>query len=786
MAMGLITCIWFFVGFGTAFGPGLYGSQLVGDPTSCVAFSCLSEYKPYMMAGTTTPYGSDTLPGWLYALYQNKFAVITPALASGAIADRLTLGPWTVFIGIWVLIVYAPWCKMVWGGGYFAEQGVVDFAGGIVVHTTSGWSALSIAKALGPRKHQDDMPHSVPLVLLGTALLWFGWFGFNAGSAYTPDGVAITAAVNSQMAAASAMLSWAVMHWWSTGKIGLIPLCVGSIAGLATITPAAGFVQPEEAVIIGILAGMVCFACIHIANGIEVDDALDVWAVHGMGGGLGSILVGFLADDQACLDKATAPGYCVNPGTVAMSPGQWRKQLEAVIICAAYSFAVSYAMITLMKQMMRLYPSHHIEIDDELGEKAYHHGPNSDSFTQPLLGDLGSGGQWETRADGSKAFVAGGGAPDSASGAVFMPPRVAVSGEVNPVGSTDGRLAGLPQKGKIMAEYVWLGGAETTGGFDIRSKSRTLDKVPTSADQLPVWNFDGSSTGQAPGEDSEVLLKPVAIYPDPFRGGCNIMVLCECMDPKMNPVASNTRAACAVACDRAKSHVPWFGIEQEYTLFEKDGVTPLGWPVGGEPKPQGPYYCSAGYDVSYGRNVMETHYRVCLYAGINISGTNAEVMPGQWEYQVGPCTGIEAGDQLWMSRYLMIRVCELLEVNISFDPKPIPGEWNGAGCHTNYSTAAMRKPGGYKEIIKAIEKLGPKHQEHIQIYGEGNDRRLTGRCETASINNFSYGVANRGASVRIPRSAEKEGMGYFEDRRPASNMDPYLVTGKIIQTTLLD
>lgn len=353
-------------------------------------------------------------------------------------------------------------------------------------------------------------------------------------------------------------------------------------------------------------------------------------------------------------------------------------------------------------------------------------------------------------------------------------------------GAVDPRLSGLPQKGKIMAEYVWLGGSETTGGFDIRSKSRTLEKRPTSLSQLPVWNYDGSSTNQAPGEDSEVLIVPVAMYPDPFRGGANIMVLCDCIDPKGNPISTNTRANCAAVMDRAQSHVPWFGIEQEYTLFEKDGVTPLGWPVGGEPKPQGPYYCSAGYDVSFGRNVMETHYRVCLAAGINISGTNAEVMPGQWEYQVGPCTGIDGADQLWMSRYLMIRVCELLEVNVSFDPKPIPGEWNGAGCHTNYSTAVMRKPGGFREIIRAVEKLGPKHQEHIQIYGEGNDRRLTGRCETASIDNFSYGVANRGASVRIPRSAEKDGMGYFEDRRPASNMDPYLVTGKIVQTTLLD
>merc|ERR1719469_443968 len=183
---------------------------------------------------------------------------------------------------------------------------------------------------------------------------------------------------------------------------------------------------------------------------------------------------------------------------------------------------------------------------------------------------------------------------------------------------------------------------------------------------------------------------------------------------------------------------------------------------------------------------MEAHYEACLFAGIMIGGTNAEVMPGQWEYQVGPCVGIDSGDHLWMSRYIMIRVCEEQQVNVTFDPKPIPGDWNGAGCHTNYSTEAMRQEGGWSEIIKAIEKLEAKHVEHIQVYGTGNERRLTGAHETASIDKFSYGVANRGASVRIPRTAEAEGKGYFEDRRPASNMDPYLVTSKIFQTTCLD
>jgi len=346
--------------------------------------------------------------------------------------------------------------------------------------------------------------------------------------------------------------------------------------------------------------------------------------------------------------------------------------------------------------------------------------------------------------------------------------------------------ARLDQHGKVLAEYVWLGGAYTTGGFDIRQKTKTLQKAVTKVEDLPVWNFDGSSTGQAPGADSEVLIKPVRIYKDPFRGGDNIIVMCECLTPKMEPIPTNTRRAAEGIFNKKLDEIPWFGIEQEYTLFEKNGVTPLGWPVGGFPRAQGPYYCSAGADVCFGRQVMEDHYEACVYAGVEIAGINAEVMPGQWEYQVGPCVGIQSGDDMWMSRYLMIRVCERLQVNVSFDPKPIPGDWNGAGCHTNYSTKEMREAGGYKHILAAIEKLGKKHDEHIKVYGTGNERRLTGAHETAAIDKFSYGVANRGASVRIPRTAEADGCGYFEDRRPASNMDPYVVTSKIFQTTCIE
>ncbi|PQM42430.1 glutamine synthetase cytosolic isozyme [Prunus yedoensis var. nudiflora] len=310
---------------------------------------------------------------------------------------------------------------------------------------------------------------------------------------------------------------------------------------------------------------------------------------------------------------------------------------------------------------------------------------------------------------------------------------------------------------KVIAEYIWVGGS----GTDLRSKARTLPGPVSDPSKLPKWNYDGSSTGQAPGEDSEVILYPQAIFKDPFRRGNNI---CH---------------------PDVVAEVPWYGIEQEYTLLQKDVNWPLGWPVGGYPGPQGPYYCAAGADKAFGRDIVDSHYKACLYAGINISGINGEVMPGQWEFQVGPSVGISAGDELWAARYILERITEIAGVVLSLDPKPIQGDWNGAGAHTNYSTKSMRADGGYEVIKKAIEKLGLRHKEHIAAYGEGNERRLTGKHETADINTFKWGVANRGASIRVGRDTEKEGKGYFEDRRPASNMDPYVVTSLVAETTLL-
>merc|ERR1712232_1473983 len=339
---------------------------------------------------------------------------------------------------------------------------------------------------------------------------------------------------------------------------------------------------------------------------------------------------------------------------------------------------------------------------------------------------------------------------------------------------------------KILAEYVWVDAVGNT-----RSKTRTLAASKAkSVDSLPKWNFDGSSTDQAPGDDSEVILRPCRIFKDPFRprsdGVDNILVMCDTYTPAGEPLESNTRAKAMKEFEGKDGEEIWFGCEQEFTLFNMDERTPLGWPEGGAPsRAQGPYYCSVGPENNFGRAITDAMYKACLYAGIEISGVNGEVMPGQQEYQVGPCVGIDAGDQVMMSRYILQRVCEDFQVYCTLFPKPIvEGDRNGAGMHTNVSTKKMREEGGLEVIKKAIYKLGAKHAEHIAVYGEGNELRLTGKFETASIEDFSFGVANRGASVRIGRDTEAEGKGYFEDRRPSSNCGPYLVTGKIMSTIM--
>jgi glutamine synthetase len=327
----------------------------------------------------------------------------------------------------------------------------------------------------------------------------------------------------------------------------------------------------------------------------------------------------------------------------------------------------------------------------------------------------------------------------------------------------------------IRAEYIWIDGTEPLPY--IRSKTRVLE----DGAEPPIWGFDGSSTNQAPGENSDCVLQPVFTCPDPMRGGDNILVLNEVLLPEsMEPHSTNTRAACAATYDKYKDQKPWFGMEQEYTFFKEN--RPLGWPVEGYPAPQGPYYCGVGAIEISGRDIVEAHTTACMDAGLMISGTNAEVMLGQWEFQIGPVDSLAIGDQMWIARYLLYRVSEDFGVDASIVAKPIKGDWNGAGMHSNFSTQAMRE--NYDAIIAACEAMGAdgKPAEHIDGYGIGTEDRLTGLHETAHFTEFKYGVSDRGASVRIPWQVAQDQKGYIEDRRPNASADPYVVSQLMTNT----
>jgi glutamine synthetase len=322
------------------------------------------------------------------------------------------------------------------------------------------------------------------------------------------------------------------------------------------------------------------------------------------------------------------------------------------------------------------------------------------------------------------------------------------------------------------AEYIWIDGTEPTA----RLRSKT--KILADGADLPIWGFDGSSTNQAPGKNSDCVLRPVFSCPDPLRGDPHVLVMSEVLLTDMTPHITNTRAQLEEVADRFAAQEPLFGIEQEYTFFE-DG-RPLGFPAGGFPAPQGFYYCGVGADEVFGRDIVEAHLDACLIAGLGVSGINAEVMPGQWEFQVGPLGPLDVSDQLWVARWLLYRIAEEFGVAATLDPKPVKGDWNGAGAHTNFSTKAMRE--AYDPIIAACEALGKKADEHVKNYGSDIEHRLTGMHETAPWHEFSYGVSDRGASVRIPWQVEVDKKGYIEDRRPNANMDPYVVTRLIVDT----
>jgi glutamine synthetase len=329
----------------------------------------------------------------------------------------------------------------------------------------------------------------------------------------------------------------------------------------------------------------------------------------------------------------------------------------------------------------------------------------------------------------------------------------------------------------IKLEYVWLDGY--TPEPNLRSKIKVVDKSllfdngkPVFAN-IPKWNFDGSSTQQAEGHDSDCILEPVRLYMNDKLD--KIYVFCEVMYPDGTPHPSNRRA------DINSDSDIWFGFEQEYFIKEGKRGNILGHTLNSEP--QGRFYCGVGSSV-VGRELVEEHLDMCLSHGITITGVNAEVALGQWEYQVFSKGSKKAGDDLWMSRYFMEKISEKYGYHIEYHPKPLGKnmDWNGSGLHTNFSTGKMRDKGG-EEYFKAIfQAFDTRKDTHIEVYGSDNDMRLTGKHETQSIDKFSWGVADRGASIRVPRDTAKEWKGYLEDRRPASNANPYEIIREIIRS----
>ena len=331
---------------------------------------------------------------------------------------------------------------------------------------------------------------------------------------------------------------------------------------------------------------------------------------------------------------------------------------------------------------------------------------------------------------------------------------------------------------KHKLEYIWLDGYKPTQS--LRSKTMIVDDFSGNLSDAKQWSFDGSSTEQADGNDSDCLLQPAAVYPDPDRfGGNGWLVMCEVLNADGTPHESNGRATI-----EDEDNDFWFGLEQEYTLIDPETNLPLGFPKNGFPPPQGPYYTSVGARNTFGRDIVDEHLHYCLEAGLNVEGINAEVMAGQWEFQIFAKGAAECGDQIWTARYLLERTAEKYGVAVDWHPKPVKGDWNGSGMHANFSCGAMRDPGGEEIHTKICEEFGNNISEHIAVYGADNDQRLTGLHETQSIDKFSWGKSDRGASIRIPvATVQADWKGRLEDRRPASNGDPYKIAAVIIKTT---
>jgi glutamine synthetase len=344
-----------------------------------------------------------------------------------------------------------------------------------------------------------------------------------------------------------------------------------------------------------------------------------------------------------------------------------------------------------------------------------------------------------------------------------------------------------------IAEYIWIDGTNPVPL--VRSKSKVFAKNFTgevTLENFDNWSFDGSSTNQAMGHDSDCILKPVNFVKDPIRGEGSYLVLCEVLLPDGTVHPSNTRAKLRHALENGGAeHEAWAGFEQEYILYSNG--KPLGWPEKGFPAPQGPYYCGVGAEQVSGRNIVEEHYAACIEADLLIYGINAEVMLGQWEFQIGyrgfddeSADILNVADHTWLARWLLYRIAEDYNVEVTLANKPMKGSWNGSGMHTNFSTKYTRDPkNGMQAIKDATVALSKNHAEHIAVYGHLLHERLTGEYETSNINDFSAGSADRGCSIRIPKPVEIKGYGYFEDRRPGANSDPYEVAAALVNTVCL-
>ncbi len=333
--------------------------------------------------------------------------------------------------------------------------------------------------------------------------------------------------------------------------------------------------------------------------------------------------------------------------------------------------------------------------------------------------------------------------------------------------------------GKVKLEYIWLDGTQPTQGM--RSKTKVVDakSFKGNPEDCPLWSYDGSSTNQAKGGSSDLLLKPVAVYEDPGRHNA-YFVMCEVLNSDGTAHDTNGRATIDDDDDDF-----WFGFEQEYVIVDPEINKPVGFPENGYPAPQGPYYCSVGTGNAVGRELVEEHLDLCIDAGLNIEGINAEVMCGQWEFQIFAKGAKSAGDQIWIARYILERTAEKYGLVIDWHPKPVKGDWNGSGMHANFSNSKLRKAGKKSVYEDICEKFRPEERikEAISVYGAYNEERLTGLHETQAIDQFSYGVSDRGASIRIPIATVESGWkGWLEDRRPASNADPYKVAASIIRT----